>query len=96
MLEDYELIGRSLHDVIAEPYRSALIPNFYAVKQAALKAGALGCSISGAGPAVFALCKGEELAFQVGIAMQYAFIDNGLDCERYISPVNTLGAQRIK
>ncbi len=96
MLEDYALIGRSLHDVIAEPYRSALIPHFYSVKQAALKAGALGCSISGAGPAVFALCEGEETAFQVGIAMQYAFIDNGLDCERYISTVNTLGAQRIK
>ncbi len=96
MKSDFELIGRSLQDVIAEPYRSALIPNFYSVKQAALQAGALGCSISGAGPAVFALCKGEETAFKVGIAMQYAFKDNGLDCERYISPINTLGAQRIK
>ncbi len=96
MKSDYELVGRSLQDVIAEPYRSSLIPHFYSVKQAALHAGALGCSISGAGPAVFALCKGDDVAFKVGIAMQYAFIDAGLDCERYISPVNTLGAQRIK
>ena len=96
MKSDYELIGRSLQDVVAEPYRSVLIPNFYAVKKAAIEAGALGCSISGAGPAVFALCKGDELAFKVGIAMQYAFIDGGMDCERFISPVNTLGAQRIK
>lgn len=96
MKSDYELIGRSLEDVVAEPYRSSLIPHFYSVKQAALQAGALGCSISGAGPAVFALCKGDDTAFKVGVAMQYAFIDQGLDCERYISPINTHGAQRIK
>ncbi len=96
MKADYGLISRSLHDVVAEPYRAALIPHFYAVKQAALAAGALGCSISGAGPAVFALCEGDESAFKVGIAMQYAFLDAGMDCERFISPINTLGAQRIK
>lgn len=96
MKSDYDLIGRSLQDVIAEPYRSKLIPGFYEVKQAALNAGALGCSISGAGPAVFALCKGDQTAFNVGIAMQYAFQDTGIKCERIISPINTHGAQRIK
>ncbi|MCL4146068.1 UNVERIFIED_CONTAM: hypothetical protein GTU68_038892 [Idotea baltica] len=96
MKSDYELIGRSLQDVIAEPYRSKLIPGFYEVKQAALNAGALGCSISGAGPAVFALCQGDQTAFNVGIAMQFAFNDAGIKCERIISPINTHGAQRIK
>lgn len=96
MQADYALIGRSIQDVIAEPYRSNLIPGFYQVKQAALNAGALGCSISGAGPAVFALCEGDDTAFKVGIAMQYAFRDTGIPAERFISSINSLGAQRIK
>lgn len=95
-LSDYDLISRSLQDVIAEPYRSALIPGFYQVKQAALNAGALGCSISGAGPAMFALCRGDETAFKVGIAMEQAFRDVGIGAERTISRVNPIGAQRIK
>lgn len=94
--KDYALIGRSLQDVIAEPYRSKLIPGFYQVKEAAIKAGALGCSISGAGPAIFALCQGDECAFKVGIKMQQAFEAEGIKAERFISPINTLGAQRIK
>lgn len=94
--KDYELIGRSLQDVIAEPNRAKLIPGFFQVKQAALNAGALGCSISGAGPAIFALCKGDECAFKVGIRMQQAFQDQGIKAERFISPINTLGVQRIK
>jgi homoserine kinase len=96
MQSDYELIGRSLQDVIVEPYRANLIPGFYQVKQAAINAGALGCSISGAGPAVFALCRGDEKAFQVAIAMQFAFQDNNIQCERFISTINTHGAMRIK
>ncbi|MEL6135168.1 MAG: homoserine kinase, partial [Bacteroidota bacterium] len=93
---DYGLISRSLKDVIAEPYRSQLIPSFYEVKQAALNAGALGCSISGAGPSVFALCKGDEVAFKVAVAMQYVFEDAGIACERFVSSINPLGAVRIK
>ncbi|GAB4428953.1 MAG: homoserine kinase [Bacteroidia bacterium] len=96
MQSDFALISRSLVDVIAEPYRASLIPAFYEVKQAALDAGALGCSISGAGPAVFALCKGDDTAFRVGIAMQYAFKAAGIGADRFISTINTLGAQRIK
>ena len=93
---DFELIGRSLNDVIAEPYRSVLIPGFYDVKSAATDAGALGCSISGAGPSIFALCKGDITAFKVGIAMQNAFSKNGIKSERFISTINTLGAERVR
>ena len=96
MSGDYGLIGRSLHDVVAEPARAHLIPHFHAVQDAALTAGALGCSISGAGPACFALCRGDESAFEVAVAMQFAFSDNGIPCERYISTINTHGAMRIK
>ncbi|MEM9987637.1 MAG: homoserine kinase [Bacteroidota bacterium] len=93
---DYHLISRSLQDVIAEPYRADLIPGFYQVKQAALNAGALGCSISGAGPAMFALCEGDEIAFKVGMAMEQAFFDVGISAKRIISRVNPLGSQRIR
>ncbi|MCI4670522.1 MAG: homoserine kinase [Bacteroidia bacterium] len=96
MKSDYQLVSRSLQDVIAEPKRAELIPGFYQVKQEALNAGALGCSISGAGPAIFALCEGDECAFKVGIRMQQAFLENGIQAERFISPINTLGVQRIK
>jgi homoserine kinase len=59
---DIPLIGRCLHDDIIEPQRAPMIPGFYAVKDAAMTAGALGCSISGAGPAVFALCANSLIA----------------------------------
>ncbi|MGF1510732.1 MAG: homoserine kinase [Myxococcota bacterium] len=94
--EDYGLIARSLHDVVAEPYRKSLIPGFDEVRDRALEAGALGCSISGAGPAMFALCQGDENAFRVAIAMQLAFQKNGLPAERFVSSINPQGAQRIK
>lgn len=96
MQEDYSLISRSLVDVIAEPYRAKLIPGFFEVKEVAISQGALGCSISGAGPAIFALCEGDELAFKVGAAMQNTFSKHDLASERYISTINTQGAFRIK
>ena len=60
--EDYNLIGRSLQDYIIEPIRSILIPAFDKVKLESIKAGALGCGISGSGPSIFALSKGEKTA----------------------------------
>ena len=96
MQSDYELIGRSLEDVVAEPFRAHLIPGFADVRSAALDAGALGCGISGAGPAVFALCQGDQRAFGAALAMQRAFSANGLPARRFVSPVNPNGAQRTR
>ena len=96
MQEDYELIGRSLQDVIIEPVRSLLMPNFDVIKKAALKAGALGCSISGSGPSMFALSKGEEIATKVGIAMQKGFSDLEIENELYVSKINEEGPRRIE
>lgn len=96
MQGDYSLISRSLEDVIVEPYRAKLIPGFYQVKQAALDSGALGCSISGAGPSIFALCEGDETAFKVALAMQRAFAEQNIGAQRFVSTINTHGAQRIK
>lgn len=59
--EDYDLIGRSLEDRIIEPIRSILIPKFDTIKSEAIKAGALGCGISGSGPSIFALSKGKKM-----------------------------------
>jgi homoserine kinase len=91
LTSDYDLIGRSLVDVIVEPARSILIPQFQEVKAAALRTGALGCSISGSGPSLFALSKGEETANQVAIAMTAAFHAVGIGSEAYVSPINQQG-----
>jgi homoserine kinase len=70
---DGALLGRALDDRFAEPRRSVLIPHFYDVKTAALTAGAYGCSISGSGPTVFAVCEDETVAQGCAAAMQEAF-----------------------
>ena len=57
---DFAQISRSLEDTIAEPRRAPLVPGLAAIKRAAVEAGALGCSLSGSGPSLFALCRGES------------------------------------
>jgi homoserine kinase len=89
---DYDLIGRSLHDVVAEPVRSVLIPGFEHIKQAALDAGSLGCSISGSGPSVFALCKDKITAQRAAAAMQKGFAQYHLTSQVYVGKVNNEGA----
>ncbi len=89
---DLELIRRSLNDVVIEPQRAKLIPHFYKVKEAALNAGALGCSISGAGPSIFTLNANSLIAEAAGEAMQKVFHDAKIDCQLYISPINQEGA----
>jgi homoserine kinase len=95
MKPDYDLIGRSLKDVIAEPIRSLLIPGFYEIKAVATKAGALGCGISGSGPTIFALSSKRDVAESVGIAMQQQFAKFKLNSEIYISKINDRGASVI-
>jgi homoserine kinase len=92
---DLQLLGRSLQDVVAEPARSLLIPGFARVKAAALAAGALGCSISGSGPSVFALCAKAEGSARVGAAMVAAFKAAGLESDVYLSAVNPGGPVEI-
>ena len=67
---DFALISRALEDTIAEPRRAPLVPGLAAIKQAAVDAGALGCSLSGSGPSLFALCRGAgESPRRVAAAM---------------------------
>jgi len=92
MSGDYSLISRSLHDVIAEPERSAFIPDFKNIKNLALSLGALGFGISGSGPSVFALCKDEETAKRIGKAVSERFQRLNLGSDEFISGINNKGA----
>ena len=88
---DYNLIGKSLKDVVIEPHRSKLIPNFNSLRKISLESGALGCSISGSGPSLFSLCEGLENARKVE-ANQRRFMTNiGIPFETHISKINTEG-----
>lgn len=95
MQSDYDLIARSMVDFIIEPVRAILIPEFWEVKRAALEAGALGCSISGAGPSVFAFSKGMDTAEKVAMAMKKAFEKASIHCNAYVSGVNRSGPKII-
>jgi len=88
---DIPLLGRSLHDFIIEPQRKQLINGFDDVKAAAMDRGALGCSISGAGPSMFAVCDSGYLAQAAGQGMQEAFAQHGISSQLYVSPINQKG-----
>jgi homoserine kinase len=92
-LGDLHLIGRALVDRIAEPVRAPLLPGFLPAKEAALEAGALGCSISGAGPTVFALVDDAERGRTVADAMVAAYRLAGIAASGRIATVDTLGAR---
>ncbi len=92
--DDLVLIRQSLMDVVIEPQRQVLIPGFADVKRAALEAGALGCSISGAGPTVFAWTEAGEAA-AVQTAMVAAFRRHGLESDAWTSAIDAQGARVV-
>lgn len=91
---DLDMIRECFEDVIIERQRAMLIPGFADVRRAALSAGALGCSISGAGPTVFAWCL-ESHAHAVSEAMVGGFAHNGLESDHWITPVEAVGARIV-
>ena len=93
---DLELLGRSISDALVEPVRARLVPGFAEVKRAALEAGALGCSLSGSGPSVFAFAKSDDQARALAARMSERFREAaGLECDRYAGGVNVRGACRV-
>ncbi|MBL7663316.1 homoserine kinase [bacterium] len=94
--KDLELIGRSLQDVIIEPERAILIPGFKEAKQSALDAGALGCSISGSGPALFAFCKDLAQAQKVADALALQFKKIEIDSLVFTSAINRTGCAVVE
>ena len=93
--QDYDLIGRSLHDEIVEPVRSMLIPGFDLIKKTALENGALGSGISGSGPSIFALSKGIATANKIAKAMSAVYEDMFLPYEIHVSKINPDGIRII-
>jgi homoserine kinase len=91
---DLDMIRASLEDVVIEPQRQALIPGFPEVRQAAMRAGALGCSISGAGPAVFAWTV-EACAEAVRTAMRMEFARHSVAIDEWIVEIGTTGAHIV-
>jgi homoserine kinase len=92
---DLPLIRASLEDVVIEPQRSKLIPGFDAVKKRAMDGGALGCSISGGGPTVFAWCE-EAAATRVREAMVDGFRASGLQADSWVTPITSTGARLVR
>lgn len=93
---DFSLLARCLHDAVAEPKRAPLVPGFHAAKQAAMDAGALGSSLSGSGPSVFALCRSRDEAETVAGAMQEALRNcGGVASDSIVSAVGAPGARVI-
>jgi len=90
---DRGLLRRCLRDVLAEPHRAALVPGFLAAQAGALAAGALGCSLSGAGPALFAVAENRPRAEAVAVAIQGALRETGLASTARLCRLDAQGAR---
>lgn len=95
MKNDYDLIGRSLEDVIIEPIRSILIPGFHEIKKQCKEAGAIGGGISGSGPSVFMLSSNEATAISVELVMRSIYDRIGLHYHTYVTTINKTGVKCI-
>ena len=92
---DYELIERSLQDVIVEPLRSKFIPFFDEIKKKSIENGALGAGISGSGPSIFAFSRGIENAEKVAKAMKSVFEKSEIEFDIHVSRINSDGVKII-
>lgn len=93
---DYELIGRSMHDVLIEPTRAILIPEFYEMRRLAMEAGALSFGISGSGPSVFAFTQNRDQAASITNVIQAHLNERGIESNGYVSGINTHGPKEIR
>ena len=93
--KNYDLIGRSMVDMLAEPVRSRLIPLYDEAKQISLEAGAIGTNIAGSGPAIFSFCRGDESAKAVLEAFKKVYAKSNLSVNYFTSKINPEGAKRI-
>ncbi|MBT8080622.1 MAG: homoserine kinase, partial [Gammaproteobacteria bacterium] len=88
---DIELLRSCFHDVIIEPQRKNAVACFDDVQDAALAAGAFGCSLSGSGPSMFALCFNDD-GDKIASAMEDACGAAGIECQSWVSPMDSPGA----
>ncbi len=90
---DYGLISRSVVDLFAEPYRTGKLPGFEALRKKTIQAGALGSGLSGSGPAIFSLCRSEEIAAAVAGVMRDHFAEHKIGSNIYVSRVSEAGCR---
>ena len=94
-LRDVELIGRSMHDAVVEPYRKGFIPGYDALKEKVLSEGMLAMNIAGSGPSVFALASDYDLAVRTAELMKRHFEEQGISCNTYAGRVSNAGARIV-
>jgi homoserine kinase len=94
-MNDIDLIGRSMKDILVEPVRSMLIPDFYKMREIAMEMGAVSFGISGSGPSVFAFTKSEEEARQIAQKLQKHLAAEGIGSNTYVSDINDQGPRII-
>ena len=92
---DYALLKDNLIDVIIEPARTKLIPGLADIKSAAVKAGADGCTISGSGPAIFAISNSHQRAKKIKYEMEKEFINHGVECAGFITTPSKVGSREV-
>lgn len=93
---DLDLLRRAVDDRIAEPARAVLLPGFAEAKAAGLEAGAVGCSISGAGPTAFAFAADDAIARRIANAMIFAYEKRGVQATARIARIDPVGAREVR
>lgn len=93
--DNYDLIARSVKDVLIEPHRKQLLPHFDSVKEIALLNGALAFGISGSGPSMFALCRGELKALEIEQRLAQYYLTKELEIDSFVSKVSSKGSRVI-
>jgi len=94
-MNDIDLIGRSMQDVLVEPVRSMLIPDFYKMREMAMELGAVSFGISGSGPSVFAFTRDEETAQRITQKLQQHLTGLNIGSNIYVSSINDEGPKVI-
>ncbi|MDB5001223.1 MAG: homoserine kinase [Mucilaginibacter sp.] len=94
-MQDIDLIGRSMKDVLVEPVRSMLIPDFYVMREMAMEMGAVSFGISGSGPSVFAFTRNEETAKRITHKLQQHLTSIKIGSNGYVSTINDKGPRVI-
>lgn len=94
-MNDIDLIGRSMKDILVEPVRSMLIPDFYKMREMAMEMGAISFGISGSGPSVFAFTKSKDQARQIAQKLQKHLVVAGIGSNIYVSDINDQGPKVI-
>jgi len=94
-MNDIDLMGRSMKDILVEPVRSMLIPDFYQMREMAMGLGAVSFGISGSGPSVFAFTKDEETAIKITQKLQQHLMGISIGSNIYVSTINDKGPRVI-